>query len=273
MPSTVNFYMDDSGTRHPDHDPGTKPSHGYDYFSLGGILINNENEEEARQLHSEFCKKWRIESPIHSTEIRSKSGKFHWLNKLPKNKLDQFFEELYQLMARVPAIGLACVIDRPGYNYRYISEYGRDRWLLCKTSFSIAVERAAKYALSHKRKLRVHPERCNKKEDQQLKSYYADLKANGHPFSGASSEKYHPLEGKDLNSVLYEFKLKNKSSPMAQMADLYLWPMSIGGYHASNRPYARLLEDKKIIDCVVSKDQIESQGIKYSCFDLVKRKP
>jgi len=28
----INFYMDDSGTRHPDHDPGNRPSHGNDWL-------------------------------------------------------------------------------------------------------------------------------------------------------------------------------------------------------------------------------------------------
>lgn len=272
MPSTVNFYIDDSGTRHPDHKPGRKPKHGYDYFSLGGVLIKSEDEKEARHLHSEFCKNWEFTDPIHSTEIRSMSGKFHWLKKLSSKDRDRFFEELYQLMANIPAIGLACVIDRPGYNNRYLKKYGRERWALCKTSFSIVVDRAAKYALSVDRKLRVYPERCNKKEDRQLRYYYESLKQDGHPFSISESKKYNPLKEFELYSVLYEFKLKKKSSPMTQMADLYLWPMCIGGYHAGNRPYARLISDNKIIDCTISKDQISERGIKYSCFDLIKRK-
>jgi nicotinamide riboside kinase len=39
-----------------------------------------------------------------------------------------FYESLYQMMKAAPVIGLACVIDRPGYNHRYLEKYGRDRW-------------------------------------------------------------------------------------------------------------------------------------------------
>ncbi|CAN0497278.1 unnamed protein product, partial [Phaeothamnion confervicola] len=52
---------------------------------------------------------------------------------------------------------------------------------------------------------------------------------------------------------------------MIQLADLYLWPMSIGGYHKSNRTYARLIEDRKLIDCHLSAGDVSMLGIKYSC--------
>ena len=59
-----------------------------------------------------------------------------------------FYEDLYQLLRAAPVTGLACVIDRPGYNARYREKYGRQRWSLCKSAFTISVERAAKYARS-----------------------------------------------------------------------------------------------------------------------------
>jgi hypothetical protein len=42
---------------------------------------------------------------------------------------------------------------------------GRHRWSLCKSAFTISVERAGKYARSLNCRLRVLSERCNKKED------------------------------------------------------------------------------------------------------------
>lgn len=66
---------------------------------------------------------------------------------------------------------------------------------------------------------------------------------------------------------------KNKSSPMAQLADLYLWPICVGGYHASNRPYQRLKEDGKLIECVLEEKDWPMLASKYSCFDKVVRKP
>src|SRR5262249_9171562 len=112
--------------------------------------------------------------------------------------------------------------------------------MLCKTAFSVVVERAAKYARSIGHRLRVLPERCNSKDDKILEGYYSDLKAGGLPFSGETSGKYAPLTSEQFRDTLYEFRPKQKSSPMAQLADIYLWPICMGGYHRSNRTYARL---------------------------------
>jgi hypothetical protein len=172
-------------------------------------------------------------------------------------------------MATSPVLGIACTIDRPGYNHRYREKYGRQRWQLCKTAFSITVERAAKHARKQGCKLRVHVERGDKKTDRIVKAYYDNLKAEGMPFAGDTSGKYAPLTAEQFRETLYEFRTKKKSSPMAQLADLYLWPMAIGGYDKANRPYSRLISDKKLIDCQLQKEEIEHLGCKYSCFDLV----
>jgi hypothetical protein len=44
MPKILNFYLDDSGTRHPDHKQGKRAAHGYEWFALGGILVKEEDE-------------------------------------------------------------------------------------------------------------------------------------------------------------------------------------------------------------------------------------
>jgi Protein of unknown function (DUF3800) len=273
MPKVVNFYMDDSGTRHPDHKPGKKAQHGYDWFALGGVLVKEEDEPAARKEHKDFCAKWNITYPIHSVEIRGKNLNFNWLEKENPERQAEFFEELYQMMKNAPVIGLACVIDRPGYNARYREKYGHQRWALCKSAFSISVERAAKYARDIGYKLRVAPERCNREEDATLKGYYADIKANGLPFAKNTSEKYLPITPEQFAETLYEFKPKAKTSPMAQFADLYLWPMCMGGYHTSNRPYQRLKGDHKLIECHLAPDDHDMRATKYYCFDSVVRKP
>jgi len=272
MPKVTNFYMDDSGTRHPDHDPGKRASHGYDWFALGGVIVKQEEEAEARRQHSEFLKKWELGCPLHSSEIRGKTGGFHWLEDRAPAEQTRFYEELYQLMRQVPVVGLACVIDRPGYNHRYKERYKNERWSLCKTAFNIAVERAAKHARYIGYRLRVFPERCNKPEDAILRRYYDDLKTQDMPFAADSSGKYGPLSPKEFQEILYEFKPKFKTSPMAQLADLYLWPLCMGGYHATNRPYQRLKEDGKLIECILPQEAWDKLGTKYSCFDLVERK-
>jgi hypothetical protein len=264
--------MDDSGARHPDRKSGKSPAHGYDWFALGGILIKQEDEPLARALHEAFCDEWQIDYPIRSADVRGTTNDFSWVNDLPKNEAEDFYEDLYTMMKDAPVIGLACVIDRPGYNARYREKYGKQRWVLCKTSFNVAVERAAKYARRQNYKLRVAPERCNKHEDGLLKQYYDELRTVGTPFAKDTSEKYEPLTPEHLRETLYEFRLKNKTSPMAQFADLYLWPICMGGYHASNRPYQRLKKDGKLIECAVPEAEWSVLATKYSCFEGVEQK-
>lgn len=272
MPVTLNLYLDDSGTRHPTHKVGKKAAHGYDWFALGGILVRSDEEDAARELHMKFCAKWGVTAPLHSSEIRSKNENFDFLRGWEKEKQAKFYEELYVLMREVPVVGIACTVDRPGYNARYLEQYKQKPWLLCKTAFTVVVERAAKYAIAQELKLRVHPERCNKPEDANLEAYYKSLKDEGMPFAKDNSEKYGPLSQEQFKSTLYEFKTKQKSSPMVQLANLYLWPICMGGYHAGNRPYQRLTEDGKLIDCRIKEDERPMLGSKYSCFENVERK-
>lgn len=268
----MNLYLDDSGTRHPTHKVGNAPAHGYDWFALGGVLVRSDEENKARDLHADFCKKWGIDSPLHSSEIRSQNENFSFLRGLSEEKQAKFYEELYKLMRDAPVIGIACTVDRPGYCKRYLEMYQENPWMLCKTAFTVVVERSAKHAIAQDMKLRVHPERCNKTEDENLRGYYKTLKQEGMPFGKDNSDKYAPLTPEKLDQTLYEFKTKKKTSPMAQFADLYLWPICMGGYHASNRPYQRLIHDKKLIDCHIKEDQVPTLGCKYSCFDSVERK-
>jgi uncharacterized protein DUF3800 len=213
MDDVINFYMDDSGTRHPDHSPGKRPQHKNDWFALGGILVKDSDEPQARELHAAFCKRWGLDRALHSVEIRARKKSFLWLERRPKRDQDIFREELYQLMKAVPVTGLACVIDRPGYNARYLEKYGRQRWSLCKSAFTISVERAAKYARERGCRLRVLPERCNEKEDRVLKGYYEDLKVKGQPFDPNTSEKYRPLAPQEFKQTLLEFFTQRQRFP------------------------------------------------------------
>lgn len=268
MVATLNYYMDESGTRHPDAKQGRAAAHGHDWFAFGGVLVKSEDEAEARELHAKFCAAWGITYPLHSVEIRGKTENFAWLKSLDKDEQLRFYEELYCLMRNVPVIGLACVIDRPGYNARYAERYKGDRWALCKTAFNIGVERAAKHAAADGRRVRVYCEECNKTEDRLAKGYIHDLKTLGQPFNPATSGKYRPLAQSDFSTLLYDFKTKKKSSPMIQLADLYLWPLCMGGYPRENRTYARLLDDEKLIECHIGLEDVEQCGTKYSCFEL-----
>lgn len=271
MANVLNFYMDDSGTRNPDR-LSTATTNEQNWFALGGVMIKESDEAEARQLYREFCEHYQITYPLHSYEIRSKTGKFRWLNHFTRTEQSEFLGRLERFLLRVPAIGLACIIDRDGYNARYREKYGRSRWSLCKTAFNIAVERAAKYARANDLKLRVMPERCSAKDDKKLREYYDSLRTKGLPFAEDTSSKYFPLTAENIKSTLYEFRPKDKNSPMAQIADMYLWPMCVSGYDKTNRPYNALLQAKKLIDCFCSEHEQTEIGIKYFCFESVEQK-
>lgn len=173
-------------------------------------------------------------------------------------------------MLALPVIGIACVIDRPGYNIRYKEIYQENRWHLCKTAFAIAVERTIKICQERDRRLRVYVERSGPLEERMLKSYYDTLKQKGHWFDGTEAARYEPLEASTYVNCLYEFRVKHKTSPLMTIADLYLWPMCIGGYHLGNKPYQALRAAGKLVDCHVKPQDVRSRGIKYSCFENVK---
>jgi len=175
-------------------------------------------------------------------------------------------------MAEHPILGHGCVIDRPGYNARYLPRYGRQRWLLCKTAFSVVVERAAKFALRHGCKLKVFVERSDRKTDRRVAQYYEDLRASGMPFDTRTSDRYAPLDAATLAGTLYEFRTKKKTSPIMQLADLYLWPICMGGYDAANRTFVRLRQDRRLIDNVLDPGDLTALGIKYSCWELAAKR-
>jgi hypothetical protein len=151
------------------------------------------------------------------------------------------------------------VIDRPGYNRRYLSLYG----------LSVSVERAAKLARREGYKLKVFVERSDKITDDRMEQYYDELRRAGMPFDGSTSGRYAPLTATQFAETLYEFRTKDKGSPMMQVADLCLWPICMGGYDPTNRPYTLLRRCGKLIDSRLAPDDVPMLGIKYSCWELV----
>jgi len=269
MVDVMRLYLDDSGTRHPDHDPGQKPAHGCDWFGLGGVILRDRDVNTLKARHMELCTKWSIMSPLHSYEIRSKVQNFRWLRKRTATEQAAFYEDIGKLVTGPELTAIACVIDRPGYNCRYREKYGRARWSLCKTAFMVVVERSAKFARDNGCLLRIYVEKSDKKTDRNLHGYYDAMRTNGHPFDMVSASKYNPLTAAELRETLYEFKPKEKSSPLMQIADILLWPMCIGGYHPNNRAYTALREAGTLIDCKLVPEDLSKRGIKYSCWDHV----
>lgn len=264
-PDEIYLFIDDSGSRDPDHQPAEARDDRMDYFALGGILVRSEDVPELERRHAAFCARHRITYPLHSNKIRGGRGHFGWLKKPENSRL--FFPDLDAFMLDLPVIGIAAVIDRPGYVARYREAYAERLWLMCKTAYSILIERAAKYADSQGRTLRVFFEESGKAEDRDLQAYAKSLKADGMPFDGNKAAAYGSLTAADFRRVVRgEPKRRTKKTPMIQLADLMLYPMAKGGYDPAYRPYVDLMAAGRLIDAQLRPQDRPLLGIKYSCF-------
>jgi hypothetical protein len=271
MVDVMRLYLDDSGTRHPDR-VLRSAAHGHDWFGLGGVLVRENDVEALKLRHESLRAKWQLKGPLHSSEIRGCHGNFRWLRQCEAAPKEQFFADIQALVTGDELTAIACVIDRPGYNQRYRSKYGRAPWLLCKTAFTVVVERSAKFARRHGCVLRVYVERSDRHTDRRMRGYYDEMRARGHPFDASSASKYHPLSPPELSETLYEFRTQDKTSELMQVADLVLWPMCVGGYDAANRPYTALKQAGTLIDSRLDAAEVADGGIKYSCWELQHRK-
>lgn len=266
----ILFYMDDSGSRHPDHQDSNTSKR--DWFALGGILLDQKDKEPIEASIDIFRKRWPElkDHPFRSYDIRRKKNNFDWMVK-DSGRAVAFLDDLHQTLLELPVIGIACVIDRPGYNARYKERYGKDRWMLCKTAFGIAVDRATKFAINNEQKLRVYVERTSKEVDLVMKGYYNTLRDEGSWFDVGVSAVYQPLPKEAFKDNLKEFDTKTKQSVLMQLADMFLWPMCIAGYDRENRVYLDLMKQGRLIDCYISAEEMGTKGIKYSCFDQSKK--
>lgn len=267
MKPECHFYIDDSGPRDPDRKPD-KIATDRDWFALGGVLVNASDESHCKELIEAFRSRWPqlAAEPLRSYDIRHKTKRARWLQSEPIERQAAFYDELTELIISLPVHVLACVIDRPGYNNRYLAQYGPRRWKLCATAFNIVAERAAKVAIHRESRLRIYAEQSDKATEKQLKSYFNTLRNEGLPFNVTNSQKYSPLTQAQFRSTLFEFRIKTKQSALMQFADLVLWPVCQGGYDQSHRAYVTLVEAGKLIESVCTEEN-GLLGTKYSCFD------
>jgi hypothetical protein len=263
----LQLYFDDSGSRAPDHAPPPR-NDGLNCFALGGVLINREDVSMVLDRHRAFCEAWYIAPPIlHSTRIRTRQKKFAWLG-LDAERERLFRAELGEFLLGLPVLCIACAVHRPGYNDRYHEQYGGQPWRLCKTAFNILVERSAKHAVRVGRKLEIFYEASGPREDREIVGYLRALKKEGMPFDPRGSAQYQSLTAEDFQATaLGEPHRVTKENPMAQVADLLLYPMIKGRYDRTYRPYCDLKAHGKLIDCVLTEEEVPTLGIKYSCFD------
>lgn len=267
MSDTYDLYVDDSGSRLPDKrtDPAEDRKDRMNAFALGGFLVKSEEASYVYDMHARLIEDFGIEGVLHSHKIRGCQGEFRWLKNHPE-RASEFYHRVTHMLTRSPLLATACVVHRPGYRGRYDPLYGSQRWLLCKSAYTILVERAAKYARRHGRRLRVYVEASGKKEDQAIKEYHRALLDQGMLFDAGRSSIYSPLQQQDFASALFKNpKFIKKDNPYAQVADLLLYPLVKSGYDPHYRPYVDLYQAGNLIDvCVGSPDR---EGVKYYCFD------
>ena len=200
--------------------------------------------------------------------MRSKKKAWSWLGSDP-GRADRLMDDLSAFLCSVAGHATACVVHRPGYQARY-AHYRQQRWQLCKSAYTILVERAAKIAAREKRRLAVYVEMTGRDEDDAVRAYHAALRETGMFFDAGRSEKYRPLGAEDFSEVLLKKpNFFDKGHLLGQVADLLLYPLVKGRYDASYRPHQELMRASRIIDCTLPFEQRASLGVKYFCFDSV----
>jgi len=261
----IALFLDDTGSRESLKVPDITRRDGMDCYGLGGILIDGEHIGDVARAHSAFCAQFDITYPLHSHKIRGGREEFAWLKNPEKGF--EFLSAMSTFLCELPVIGLAAIIDRPGYVARYAERHTHDLWYMDRTAYPILIERAALYAQSRGRRLRVYFEQCGKTEDREILRIARSLKTEGSPFRSPGSQ-YAGLNADDFKGlILGEPKRQTKQSRPMQIADLYLYPMAKGGYDPTYRPYAELKAAGRLIDTHLDPAMVATRGIKYSCFD------
>lgn len=260
---SFTFYLDESGS------PKPNPKDQAPYFAVGGVLIRREDENVITQQIQAFKKRWDInpEIALHGNEIRSRKKNFAWLGRISEKERLDFMHDLTDMITKLPITVHACVVSRQGYLNRYLERYGQDTWEMMKSSFSILMERIGKYVVSQDGEVMIFFEKAGKKEDHLITSYFNDLRSQGLPFNPKNSGKYQPLCAETLQGTLVGIDGKSKGNPIMQISDLCLYPVARAKENPVNQAFLALVQNARLIDCVLEDDQLEAMGIKYYCFD------
>jgi len=263
------LFVDDSGSRFPDH--RIVEGKEFDCFALGGVLINKKDIPNIIFQHKEFCREWNVTVPLHSYEIRNATKGFSWIGKTDEIKY-RFWRAVGDFLIDLPVVAFATVVDRSGYNIKFKDKYQNARWMMCKTTFAILVERVAKYVIAQNATFEIFFEGSTKRENNLLVNYGKSYKKEGLPFSADTSAQYTPLQTEDFRQVLIGNPKRGfKTNPLLQIADMYLFPMVARKYHGVDYlPWRSMYETKRVIDALIPEESWQQCGIKYSCFEYKK---
>ena len=265
MTKTCTFYMDETGNRHPDKKAGASRINK-DWFAFGGVIVRSEDAENMKQSVRDFGSRWRLRTPAHITDMLAQKKGFAWLGTRSQEDVEKFWDDWRRVLCESPAIGLGCVIDRPGYVKRGYLESYNDKWLLCRSAFDIAVERAAKIARLEDRKLHIVFESDPAMNDK-VKSYFQNLKTKGLAFDGERSNRYAPLTKEQFTETLGRIDHKPKEHPILQIADSYIYAIARHKYEQRYWLWRHLRDRKRIADFAVPDGMSKTLGVKHYCFD------
>jgi hypothetical protein len=256
------LYLDESGSQKP------SPHDRTPFFAMGGVIIERGSEEIIKSLLDSFKTRWGIDidTPLHATEMRSKKKKFSFLKDFSDEQRSIFYTDLHNVIASCPIVIHACVISREGYIKRYLDIYGEDTWEMMRSSFSILLERSAKYVQKQKGKLMVYYEEIGRKEDKKLKKYFNEIRLNGLPFNQNTSQKYNPCTTEILSKILSGIEGKRKDDSVIQIADYCLHPIANAKLNPDNRAYHAFKNNNLIVDCIIQPEEIDEIGVKYYCY-------
>jgi hypothetical protein len=257
--------MDETGNRHPDR-ASDESRRGRDWFGFGGVLIKGEDNDAARKLVTDFASTWSLKGPCHITDMMAERKRFAFLGRVSQSENEKFWNDWRRVLCTVPAMGLGCVVDRPGYVARGYLEKHKDKWLLCRSAFDITVERAVKIALLEGRKLHVVFEQ-DAAVNEIVTGYFDNLKQNGLAFDAGNSQKYKPLEKEAFAETLGRIQHKPKEHPLLQLADSYIYAMSRKAYDRVFWIYRSLRDNRRIADFALPQEHLPHLGVKYYCFD------
>lgn len=263
--SDLVLYFDETGSRLPDKKADASRL-GRDWFALGGIIVDEDDEDAVRNARDAFAAEWGLNAPFHLTDMMAEKKAFSWLGRIKQTEREAFWSGYGNYLSHLPVVGVACVIDRPGYVKRGYLEKYQDRWLLCRSAFDILVERAAKYADAKGKRLRIIFEGAVGVNDI-IKGYYMNLRDNGLAFDASNSGKYGPLAAHDFKRILNGIEYKLKDNKLLQVADSYVYSIARNGYDKHFPLYRRLRDASRIINFALENDQIKHMGVKYYCFD------
>jgi hypothetical protein len=264
-----NLYFDDTGVRRLDRLAKTANDHPR-WFALGGLIVAEEEEETCKAEHDRLYAAWpALVAPLHITDMRARRQSFSWLERLQPIEQARFWAEYRAFLCKLPVAGTACVIHRPGYLARgYGGRSGDAKWDLCRTAFNILVERAAKFAQMHGRRLRAKYEGSDRDTDQAIKGYFALLKNGlGLGFNAENAAKYGPMDKSALKDTLIDLERKDKRSKLMQIADSYVYAIARGRYGPNFDLHRILIEAGRLVNAQIPVEYIDNTAVKYSCFD------